>query len=49
MKGKHSSLGIKNVVMCGVSGLMYNFVLYQGKATEFNQQFEKHKKCGLGR
>jgi len=30
MKGKPSPWGIKNFVMCGASGLMYNFVLYQG-------------------
>lgn len=47
MKGKPSPWGIKNFVMClCASGLMYNFVLYQGKTTEFDQHFLK--KFGLG-
>ncbi|KAL4142153.1 hypothetical protein QTP88_004670 [Uroleucon formosanum] len=46
MKGKPCPWGIKNFVMCGASGLMYNFVLYQGKATEFDQHFLKQ--FGLG-
>jgi len=46
MKGKPYPWGIKNFVMCGASGLMYNFILYQGKATEFDQHFLKQ--FGLG-
>ncbi|KAL4126171.1 hypothetical protein QTP88_010397 [Uroleucon formosanum] len=42
MKGKPCSWGIKNFVMCGASGLMCNFILYQGKTTEFDQQFLKN-------
>jgi len=41
MKGKSCPWGTKHFVMCGASGLMYNFILYQGKTTEFDQNFLK--------
>lgn len=46
MKGKQNPWGIKNYVMCGASGLMYDFILYQGKGTELEQVLLKQ--FGLG-
>lgn len=36
VKGKSDPWGIKNFVVCGTNGLAYDFLLYQGKTTEFD-------------
>ena len=36
-KDKPYPWGIKVFSLCGASGIMYNFILYEGSTTEFNE------------
>lgn len=45
-KGKPNPWGIKNYVLCGASGIIYDFLLYQGAGTELDPVVQK--KFGLG-
>lgn len=36
IKGKPTPYGIKNYCLCGKSGILYDFLLYQGSNTEFD-------------
>lgn len=45
VRGKPNPVGLKNFVRCGVSGLVYDFEIYQGKSTGIGDQ---HKHLGLG-
>nr|XP_022904168.1 piggyBac transposable element-derived protein 2-like [Onthophagus taurus] len=36
MKNKPSSWGVKIYTLCGASGVVYDFIIYQGTTTEFN-------------
>lgn len=38
IKGNPCPWGIKIFAICGTSGIMYDFLLYQGSSTEINQQ-----------
>lgn len=40
MKGKPTPWGIKLFMLCGISGIAYDFVIYQGKTTEVNENTE---------
>lgn len=46
VKGKPNPWGIKIFVLCGRSGLMYDFIVYQGSTTEFDEFLLN--KFGLG-
>ncbi|KAJ3641828.1 hypothetical protein Zmor_028301 [Zophobas morio] len=46
VKGKPQPWGIKMFALCGRSGMMYDFIIYQGGSTEFDQNILK--KFGLG-
>lgn len=46
MRGKPNPWGIKLYLLCGESGLVYDFLLYQGSTTELNENIQK--KFGLG-
>ncbi|XP_044751630.1 piggyBac transposable element-derived protein 3-like [Coccinella septempunctata] len=46
VKGKPCPWGIKIFALCGASGLLYDFLLYQGSTTELDETFKKH--LGLG-
>ena len=46
VKGKPTPWGVKIFVLCGKSGVAYDFLIYQGSSTEFNE--ETLKKYGLG-
>ncbi|XP_046392264.1 piggyBac transposable element-derived protein 3-like [Ischnura elegans] len=46
MKGKPSPWGIKIFVLCGQSGLCYDFLVYQGATTEIEPEYLK--RFGLG-
>lgn len=41
MRGKPNPWGIKLYLMCGESGLVYDFLLYQGSTTELNCNIQK--------
>lgn len=45
IRGKPTPVGMKNFVHCGTSGIVYNFMVYQGKGTGVREQ-DKH--LGLG-
>lgn len=45
VKGKPNPWGIKNFLLCGNNGLAYDFLLYQGKTTEYD---ETMKDFGVG-
>lgn len=45
-KGKPNPWGIKVFLLCGKSGLAYNFILYQGKSTEIDRNIMS--RYGLG-
>ncbi|XP_060862211.1 piggyBac transposable element-derived protein 3-like [Metopolophium dirhodum] len=45
-KGKPNPWGIKIFMLCGASGVIYDFIIYQGSETEFCPQFKN--KFGLG-
>lgn len=45
-KGQPNPWGIKIFMLCGASGLIYNFIIYQGADTEFYPQLKN--KFGLG-
>lgn len=40
VKGKPTPWGIKLFIMCGESGLIYDFLLYQGKTTELEENLQ---------
>jgi hypothetical protein len=46
IRGKPSPWGIKNFLLCGQSGLVYNLLLYQGSSTQIDENMQK--KFGLG-
>lgn len=46
MRGKPNPWGIKLYLLCGESGLVYNFLLYQGSTTELDENIKN--KYGLG-
>jgi len=46
IRGKPSPWGIKNVLLCGQSGLVYNLLLYQGSSTQIDENMQKN--FGLG-
>ncbi|KAG5871942.1 hypothetical protein JTB14_022417 [Gonioctena quinquepunctata] len=46
VKGKPYPWGIKIFALCGASGLLYDFSLYQGFTTGLDETFKKH--LGLG-
>lgn len=46
VKAKPHPWGIKLFLLCGRSGITYNFMIYQGKTTEYNQDLVK--KYGQG-
>lgn len=46
VKGKPCPWGIKLFALCGSSGLMYDFLIYQGSTTELN--IEQQEVFGLG-
>lgn len=39
VKGKPTPYGIKIYCLCGKSGILYDFIIYQGSSTEFNPDF----------
>lgn len=39
VKGKPTPYGIKIYCLCGKSGILYDFIMYQGSSTEFNPDF----------
>lgn len=39
IKGKPTPYGIKIYALCGKSGLLYDYILYQGSSTEIDQGF----------
>ena len=39
MKDKPSKWGIKIFLLCGESGLLYNFIIYQGSTTEIKREY----------
>lgn len=41
MRGKPNPWGIKLYLLCGESGLVYDFLLYQGSTTELNGNIQK--------
>jgi len=45
-KGKPNPWGIKIFMLCGASGVIHDFIIYQGSETEFCPQFKN--KFGLG-
>ncbi|XP_008190117.1 piggyBac transposable element-derived protein 4-like [Acyrthosiphon pisum] len=45
-KGKPNPWGIKIFMLCGASGVIYDFIIYQGSETEFCPRFKN--KFGLG-
>ncbi|XP_060846360.1 piggyBac transposable element-derived protein 3-like [Rhopalosiphum padi] len=47
-KGKPNPWGVKIYVMCGSSGTIYDFLLYQGSATEFDIPPQIQKQVGMG-
>lgn len=47
-KGKPNPWGVKIYVMCGSSGTIYDFLLYQGSATEFDISPQIQKRVGMG-
>lgn len=46
MRGKPNPWGINLYLLCGESGLVYDFLLYQGSTTELHENIQK--KFGLG-
>lgn len=46
MKGKPCPWGIKIFILAGESGIVYDFIIYQGATTEFDESTQK--KLGLG-
>lgn len=46
VKGKPNPWGVKIFMLCGQSGMLYDFLLYQGKTTELDQT--NMKKFGQG-
>ncbi|XP_025194330.1 piggyBac transposable element-derived protein 4-like [Melanaphis sacchari] len=46
IRGKPSLWGIKNCLLCGQSGLVYNLLLYQGSSTQIDENMQKN--FGLG-
>lgn len=46
MKAKPNPWGIKLFALCGTSGMMYDFLIYQGSTTEMNS--EQQEVFGLG-
>lgn len=40
-KGKPNPWGIKNYVLCGKSGFPYDFIMYQGKGTQINSEYQR--------
>lgn len=40
MRGKPNPWGIKLFLLCGESGLVYDFLLYQGSTTEFDENIQ---------
>ncbi|XP_022167869.1 piggyBac transposable element-derived protein 4-like, partial [Myzus persicae] len=46
IRGKPSPWGIKNFLLCGQSGLVYNLLLYQGSSTQIDENMQKN--FGLG-
>lgn len=48
VRGKPDPWGIKNVVLCGINGIAYDFVLNQGKTTEVDKSLKNklsHCRC----
>lgn len=41
VKGKPNPWGIKVFMLCGKSGLVHDFLLYQGKTTQIPEQYQK--------
>jgi len=47
-KGKPNPWGVNIYVMCGSSGTIYDFLLYQASATEFDIPLQIQKQVGMG-
>lgn len=49
MRNKPTRCGIKNYILCGESGLMYDFILYQGGTTIIKVEYNSFGHCNAAK